>query len=285
MKCCLFILVGGGDLISVLMSVYKNDNGFFLKEAIDSILNQTIKPNQVVIVVDGPVPEVISNIIDSYRERFALIAVDFNIVTLYKNLGLGLALREGVNYCTEKYILRMDSDDISKLDRIEKVVRYIKANPDVDAFGSYIEEFSEVVGDLKRFRKVPLTTTDIFNFGKQRNPMNHVTMCIKKKSLLNVGNYESVIYHEDYYLWVKMLVSGLKLENIDSSLVNVRVGNDLIGRRIGINYFKLEFCFARKCINVGYFSIFDGIVYLIPRLFFRILPKCFLYSIYSKLRT
>ncbi|CAH6897108.1 Glyco_trans_2-like domain-containing protein [Vibrio chagasii] len=271
-------------MISVLMSVYKNDNVEHFNDAMVSIINQDVMPNQIVIVCDGPLFFEYYKSIDYFKEKFDFSGVKFTLVKLPKNVGLGLALKEGVAHCEEKYILRMDSDDISRVNRIDVMNKFILENPEVDAFGSHIEEFTNVLGDLGRFRRVPLVAEDIIRFGKKRNPMNHVTMCIKKDSLIGVGSYESVIYHEDYFLWVKMILAGFKLRNIDDCLVDVRVGNDLIGRRIGLNYFKLEVNFAKKCFIAGYFNAYDYVRYLAPRFFFRIMPSSLLNSIYSQLR-
>lgn len=271
-------------MISILMSVYKNDNIEHFKCAIFSVLNQTKLPRQVVLVCDGPLSSEYYQEIDFYKEEFLALGVKFSLVKLDDNVGLGLALKEGVKFCEEKYVLRMDSDDISRANRIAVVEDFIRDQPEVDGFGTHIEEFVDSAGDLGRFRKVPLSAVDIAIYGKKRNPMNHVTMCIKKDALVNVGSYESVLYHEDYFLWVKMIMAGCKLKNLDECLVDVRVGNDLIGRRIGFGYFKLEYLFAKRCFNIGYFSLFDFGRYLLPRSIIRMLPKSILNKIYGQLR-
>ncbi|MEF3021854.1 glycosyltransferase [Vibrio mimicus] len=271
-------------MISVLMSVYVKDHAGHFQEALSSLLSQTELPNQVVLVCDGVLNDELDNIIEEYLSKFSSHHVEFTVERLKINQGLGLALKHGSQFCNQEYILRMDSDDISRRDRVEVSKRFINDNPDIDVFGTGIEEFEYHPGDLNRYRIVPKTNAGIYSYGKKRNPMNHVSVCMKKASLLSVGNYESVIYHEDYYLWVKLLVNNFKLANINECLVDVRVGNDLIGRRKGLAYLKLEFEFVNRCRDLGYFNVLDAIYYLTPRVFIRLLPDTLLNSVYKKLR-
>ena len=216
---------------SVLVSVYKNDDPVFLKLALESIsVQQTVLPDEIVIVLDGPVSNAINETINEFSKQVAE-NLPVIIVPLETNRGLGLALKEGSLRCSGDYIVRMDADDLSVRDRISISARFAEAHPNVDAFGGYIAEFNEHIGDIEQIRTVPLDCRGIAKMGKRRNPMNHVTVCMKKKSLFAVGNYEHLIYLEDYYLWLKMLANGMDLMNIPEVLVNVRVGNGFVSKR------------------------------------------------------
>ena len=216
--------------ISVLMSVYKNDDPDFLYSALTSIYeDQTRKPDEIVVVFDGPLTQELNGILDRFREGKE------NIVFYYPqevNKGLGEALRIGAEYCTGDYILRMDSDDISAPDRFEKQCKYIEAHPDVDVLGTDISEFNIDPNESnKRVRVCPIEHCDIVKMGKKRNPMNHVTVCIRREALMKCGSYESLLLLEDYYLWLKMIVHGCVLANINESLVYVRIGNEFHSKR------------------------------------------------------
>lgn len=214
---------------SVLMSIYKGDDAQHLSEALNSIYElQTKKPDQIVLVIDGPIPDELKHVVDDFEGRHSSIT---RVLWCEKNNGLGLALKKGTELCTCDYILRMDADDLSVSDRFEKQIEYAREHPKIDAFGGYIEEFNLMPGDANRLRKVPITEQDIRTMLRQRNPMNHMSMCVKKSSLEKVGGYEPVLYCEDYFLWAKMLSAGLRLSNIPIKLVDVRVGNGFIGRR------------------------------------------------------
>lgn len=215
---------------SVLMSVYKKDNPDYLKLALDSIYeNQIRKPDEVVVVFDGPLTDGLYEVLNEFR------ADKEEVVKYYPqevNRGLGEALRIGAEKCTGDYILRMDSDDISVPERFEKQIRYIETHPEIDVLGSCIAEFDQSpVEEHKRIRKVYEKHADIVKMGKKRNPMNHMTVCIKKSALMKSGSYETVLLLEDYYLWMKMATKGCRFANLDEVLVNVRIGNGFNQRR------------------------------------------------------
>ena len=215
---------------SVLMSVYKNDDPDFLKIALESIYDkQTHKPDEVVVVFDGPLKEQLYDVLNAFQKGRE------DVVKYYPqevNHGLGEALRIGSELCTGDYILRMDSDDISDARRFEKQIAYVEAHPEVDAVGSDIAEFNEdPTKEDMRTRICPARHEDIVRMCKKRNPMNHVTACIKRSSLMKAGGYQTLLLLEDYLLWINMIVAGCKLANINESLVYVRVGNGFDGKR------------------------------------------------------
>lgn len=215
---------------SVLMSVYKNDDPDFLKIALESIYDkQTRKPDEVVVVFDGPLKEQLYDVLNAFQKGRE------DVVKYYPqevNRGLGEALRIGSELCTGDYILRMDSDDISDARRFEKQIAYVEAHPEVDAVGSDIAEFNEdPTKEEMRTRICPARHDDIVRMCKKRNPMNHVTACIKRSALIKAGGYQTLLLLEDYLLWINMIVAGCKLANINESLVYVRVGNGFDGKR------------------------------------------------------
>ena len=214
---------------SVLMSVYKNDNPDFLKLALESIYErQSVKPDEIVVVFDGHLNEELYAVLDDFKFDKE------GIVKYYPqevNHGLGEALRIGSKYCTGDYILRMDSDDISDAYRFEKQILYVKNHPEVDVLGTDIAEFNETPNEDVRVRSCPEKHDDIVRMGKYRNPMNHVSVCMKKSALEKCGGYETLLLLEDYYLWLKMIVVGCKFANIHESLIYVRVGNGFDSKR------------------------------------------------------
>ena len=214
---------------SVLMSVYKNDDPSFLKLALESIYdNQTVKPDEIVIIFDGPLTDELYDVLNLFKEGKE------GIVKYYPqsiNRGLGEALRIGSELCTGDYIFRMDSDDISDPKRFEKQILYVENNPEIDVLGTDIAEFNESIDEDMRVRSCPEKHDDIVKMGKKRNPMNHVSVCMKKTALEKCGGYKTLLLLEDYYLWLNMIVAGCKLANIHESLVYVRVGNGFDSKR------------------------------------------------------
>lgn len=218
-----------GKKYSVLMSVYKNDNPIFLKSALKSIYeDQTVKPDEVVVIFDGPLNENLYIVLNNFLKGKEDIVKYFPQA---KNKGLGESLRIGTDYCTGDYIFRMDSDDISNSCRFEKQIQYVESHPEVDVLGTDISEFSISLNEKMRIRSCPAKHDDIVRMGKHRNPMNHVSTCIKKSALKKAGGYKTLLLLEDYYLWLNMIIAGCKLANINESLVYVRVGNGFDAKR------------------------------------------------------
>lgn len=214
---------------SVLMSVYKNDNAEYLKIALESIYEkQSRKPDEIVIVFDGPLTENLYIVVDNFCADKKDVV---KLIKLEQNGGLGNALRIGSMECSYEYIFRMDSDDISDSRRFERQVAFVELHPEYDVVGTYIAEFNDNANESMRVRVVPLNHDEIVKLAKKRNPMNHVTVCIKKSALVACGGYETVLLLEDYFLWLKMIVAGCKLTTIPESLVYVRIGNGFNSKR------------------------------------------------------
>ena len=265
---------------SVLMSIYKGDDAQHLSESLNSIYElQTKKPDQIVLVIDGPVSDELKHVVDDFESRHPSVA---RVVWCEKNNGLGLALKKGTEFCTCDYILRMDADDLSVSDRFERQIKYAREHPEIDAFGGYIEEFNSMPGDIKQLRKVPIKEQDIRKMLKQRNPMNHVAMCMKKSSLEKVGGYESVLYCEDYFLWVKMLSADLKLSNMPIKLVDVRVGNGFIGKRNAKERIKSWKYIQRYMLKHGMTSWWNSLVAMVAIRLFVYMPSSIKATAYKR---
>jgi glycosyltransferase involved in cell wall biosynthesis len=267
---------------SLLMSVYKGDNPIYFKEATNSITSQTLLPNEVILVQDGPVDEALNRAIYNFVDNGI---INVKLIKLEKNLGLGAALAEGMKYVSCDYIARMDSDDISNPFRFEVQMDYLKENPDISVLGSYITEFDSKT-QKRRLRKVPTNHKLVKKYIRFRSPLNHVTVIFKKKDVLEVGGYESVLRYEDFYLWFKMTSLGLKITNIPLSLVDVRAGEDLIKRLNGIEAFKKDLFFFRKLYTEGFITYYVLFINLLMRLITRFMPirvTSFIYYLIRKI--
>lgn len=223
---------------SVVMSVYRNDRPTFVQRAVESIYDlQTRKPDEVVIVVDGPVPEELTTTIKEISNRTLGI---FNVIWLPENKGLGNALRVGVENAKYDIIARMDSDDVSAPDRFEVQIAYMEANPDCDIVGGQITEFIDSESNIVGKREVPYRHDEILTWLKGRCPFNHVSVMMLRSRTIAVGNYMDWHFNEDYYLWIRMAEAGYHFANLPDTLVNVRVGKEMYARRGGWKYFKSE---------------------------------------------
>lgn len=219
---------------SVLMSVYHKENPNYFKEALDSILvNQTLKADEFVLVVDGPVNDDLNIIINEYENNYKKI---LKVYKLEKNVGLGMALNYGLNKCTYNLVARADSDDINVPERFQFQIDKFKRNDLIDVLGTFIDEFDNDFSCPINYKKMPLEHNELYKMAKKRNPINHMSVMFKKKAIIEAGAYQHLPYLEDYFLWVRVISNGGKLENLDKYLVHVRVGNGMVYRRSNKEY-------------------------------------------------
>lgn len=236
---------------SVLMSLYLKEKPEYLNEALKSVINQTVKPNEIVIVYDGPITTELKSVVEQYVSNNPGL---IKIIDNPENKGLGLALADGVPQCTYELIARMDTDDICRKDRFEKQLEEFVKDPRLDICGSHILEFEEKEENIVARRRVPLVDKDIKEYQKRRDGFNHVSVMFKKKSVLAAGNYQSCLLMEDTLLWANMFMNGAKGKNIDDYLVYVRIGKDMYERRGGYDYYKKYKAGRRKVYETGYIS-------------------------------
>lgn len=239
---------------SVLMSVYYKERPEWLKESIDSILNQTIPCNEFVLVKDGPLTEQLDEVIDAYLKKYPEI---FKIVPLEKNKGLGLALKEGIENCKNEWIARIDSDDYSVPDRIEKQISIVENSGDIDIIGSNQAEFIDNIDNIISIKKFPVTNEEINKFARRRNPFSHSVVLYKKSKVLEAGNYREYYLFEDYDLWVRMIKNNCVCYNVPETLNYVRISKDLYKRRGGIKYLKSIRKFKKEQYKNGFYSYKD----------------------------
>lgn len=222
---------------SVVTSVYKSDNPVFFDRALSSITElQTVIPDEVVLVVDGLVSDELNEVIAKYEKKYDI----FNVIRLEKNGGLGNALKIAVENTKYELIARMDSDDVSVSTRFEEQLRYFDMYPQIDIVGGNITEFIGEESNIVGTRIVPKSNEDIREYMKVRCAMNHVSVMYKKTAVQSAGGYQDWFCNEDYFLWIRMWLKGAVFANTGTTLVNVRVGEDMYSRRGGIKYCKSE---------------------------------------------
>ncbi len=223
---------------SVLMAVYAKDRPDRFTAALNSMIEQTCPPDEIVIVKDGPLGNDLELVLTIFMTEFpGLIHVEANEI----NLGLGPALNKGVNACRNELIARMDADDISRKDRIEKQLQVFAEDPSLSVCGGIIREFyDDDTDDTAGYRVVPEDDEAIKEYLKTRCPFNHMTVMFRKSEVLKAGNYQDLLYNEDYLLWIRMMQAGCVFRNIQEVLVDVRAGRDMYARRGGTDYFNSE---------------------------------------------
>lgn len=222
---------------SVLMSLYIKEKPEYLDIAIDSIVNQTVKPDEIVIVKDGPITDELQAVLDKYYNTYPGL---FNIVGYEKNRGLGIALNFGLEHCKNELVARMDTDDVALPNRCEQELLVLEKDNRIDIVGGDIAEFIGERNNVVSYRRVPTSNSAIRSYMRERCAFNHVTVMYKKSAVIRSGNYQDLFWNEDYYLWIRMMQSECVFANTGTVLVDVRVGKDMYERRGGLKYFNSE---------------------------------------------
>ena len=254
------------------MSVYAKEKPKFLRMSLDSILNQTRKPNEIVLVEDGLLGTELNSVIDEFCNKTDIL----KLVKLPVNLGLGNALNEGMKQCSYDYIARMDSDDICFDNRFEMQIEYLEKHPDVDMVGSWTQEFTETSdGGIKymSLKKFPEHNTEIYSYAKKRNPFEHPSVIFKKQSVLNAGSYQHCYLFEDYYMWARMMLNHCIFYNIPEPLLYFRMTTDSFERRGGVNYAFNEIANLWRFKEMGFFNCFEFLENVMRRFPVRIMPN------------
>lgn len=265
---------------SVLMSVYYKENPLFFSQSLDSMINQTIRPDEIVLVCDGPLTKELDRVINRYIKENKNL---FNVIRLKENKGLGNALNIGIDNCRNELIARMDTDDVSKPNRCEKEIEVFDLNPEIGIVGSNIEEFSTSVNEMNSIRKVPEFHDDIRKFIKKRNPFNHPSVMYKKSEVLKAGNYKDVRYMQDYFLWVDMISNGTVGYNIQENLVSMRANDNLFKRRSGYEYLKIQYKLLKYMKEKKIINSFEYITFLALRSISSMLPNFIRKILFKKL--
>lgn len=255
---------------SVLMSVYIKDNPLHLDTAIKSVINQTLLPDQIVVLLDGPLNDELEQVINNFASTYPDF---FTIVKLSTNQGLAKALREGLKVCKYELVARMDADDISLPERFEKQINFLKQNPQIDVLGAFYYEFETNENMIIALHQLPANHQEIIEFAKRRNPICHPSVMYKKQKVFDAGNYIHINGFEDYYLWVRMFNSGCKFANIPEVLLYFRGARNVMARRGGLYYAKNEYKFFKRCFESGFLNYYQFLSNVILRFFVRVLPS------------
>lgn len=265
---------------SVLMSVYKKENPDFLKESIQSMLDQTKKPNEFILIEDGPLTKELYDVIDSFVTEKPKL---FNIIKLKKNIGLGPALAIGVKKARYDYIARMDSDDISEKTRIEKEINEFLKDKSLVIVGTNVDEFEGSISNVVSRVVLPQNHQDIVLYNKKRSPFRHPCILFKKQEIMSVGNYRKYDFFEDYDLYNRIISKGYKCKNIQESLVYVRTSSDFYKRRSGISYVIIMSRFRWGQYQMGITNLFEFLIYTTSHALVCLMPNTLRKIIYKKI--
>jgi glycosyltransferase involved in cell wall biosynthesis len=266
------------EQLSLLLPVWAGDRPDFLTEAFRSSVDaQTRRPDQVVIVRDGPVDAALTARI---TELAGSSPVPVDVVALERNVGLGPALDAGLAACRHDVVARMDADDISLPHRFAVQMPIIEAGADI--VGSGLLEFGEHPDDVVGTRTPPTDPLDIRTRARFANPFNHPTVVYRRRCVNEIGGYTDFAVMEDYLLWAKMIVAGARVANVAEPLVKYRVGAGAYARRGGLAQLRAEIAIQRCFRTIGFTTRFQCLRNLVVRGGYRLVPERVRRSAYRK---
>lgn len=239
---------------SVAMCVYWKDDPEWLKQAVNSITDQTVMPSEIVLVVDGEVSEALDSVINRC-EQLPL----FRVVRLSENQGHGNARRVGLQHCVNELVALMDADDVSVPDRFEKQLVFFAQHEHISLVGGQVAEFLQDPKSPSSTRNVSETDAQIKRDMRKRCPINQPTVMFKKQDVEAAGGFLDWYCNEDYFLWLRMSLMNQQFANVPDVLVSMRISPDTYQRRGGWKYFKSEAKLQKYMLD---HAIVDPIMYL-----------------------
>lgn len=253
---------------SLLLPVYAGDDPSFLRLAfVSTVDDQTLRPTEVVIVQDGPVPAALAAELERIR---AESPVPVRVVRLPKNGGLTAALNAGLDECAFPVVARMDADDVSAPERFAR--QWALLSEGYDLVGTGMAEFETDPTQPIAERIPPTGAARIREHARTHNPFNHPTMMYRIAALDAVGRYQQLGKMEDYWLGVRLIASGARVENIAAPLVNYRVGAGAFARRGGWAEARTEWKLQREMLRIGFITRPQYVRNVVVKGAYRLLP-------------
>ena len=260
---------------SVILPILdRNDIVIGFPMAIESIFQNTLTPDQVLVVVDGIVSKSFNDLILKLKKKYL-----FELIFLNEKLGLDKSLNIALTKCRNEIVFRADGDDINLENRFELQLPFLLSGYDV--VGSSIDEYDEN-GEYLTSKKVPLSNKDIKKLIPFRNPINHMTVGFLKKSVLEVEGYPELFLKGDYGLWIKLISKNKKFINLQKPLVKVTAGSRMINDRGGLRYIYSEFLLQNFLLKYKLTNILSAFIVFMLRSSVFSLPAIFRSYIYKK---
>lgn len=244
------------------------------------MLKQTLLSNDIVVVCDGHINSEIQAVIDEVKNRYPNL---INQVQLDKNVGLGLALNEGLKACKNELVARMDADDYSLPNRCEEQIKMFRDDPDLDVVGCQVKEFVDSIDNIVGKRDVPCDNDAIYKYCRRRDPFNHPTVMYKKSKVLRYGPYGDYRKNQDTDLWIKLLSNGCKCANHKDYLLLFRFDERTYKKRKSLVNTKLLIQIRKNAWKTGFCSWWDYIVVKNIQIFIHVMPLWVQKAIYKKL--
>lgn len=254
---------------TVLLPVYAGDDAAHFARSFASVTReQTLQPDQVVIVVDGPLPPLLSARVSECAATPGVTVLD-----LEQNVGLARALEAGLEACEHEIVARQDADDLSRPERFAEQIPLVGAR--YDLLGSAVEEFVREEDPIGSglVRVPPLTPADIARRARFSSPFNHPSVVFRRSAVKAAGGYADLPLMEDYWLFARMIAGGARTANLAAPLVRYRVGAGAYARRGGLRLLRSEIALQRRMRRLGFTSPTELVRNVVVRGGYRLVPQ------------
>ena len=216
--------------LAVIMSLYANDRPEFVREAVESILNQSYDRFDFYLIYDGPVKKEVDEYVGSLPDD------RLHVVKRDRNLGLACSLNELLQLVLPKgysYIARMDADDVSLPERFAKQVAYLDEHPETECLGTWAVEM-DAAGNDHFHKRMPATHDACFELFRKRDCMIHPTVMFRRTYFDKAGLYpEDTYFGEDMMMWAAGFKNGCRFANVPEFLFRFRLDENFFKRRRG----------------------------------------------------
>lgn len=254
--------------VAFIMSVYSGDRPDWLREAIESMLNQTVPAEQVhlCICADGPLTPELDECLAEYEGRI------HRLIRNPVNRGLAFSLNELIDALDdEAFVLRMDADDLCMPDRVAVQVDYMEKNPDILMCGSSIQEFRDRTENQGLLRTYPSEPKAMARYILKANPFAHSTVCFRREFFERVGKYNTDFpLRQDIELWFRAVLREIPMANLRAPVLFFRVSDEMVQRRnlsVGLIEFRI---FMKGIYQLK--GVHPAMVWPLLRLLIRVLP-------------
>jgi GT2 family glycosyltransferase len=257
--------------VSALASTYARERASWLDQSLDSIFSQSRPPDQMILVIDGPIGPDLEAVVERYESDARIER--FSVLRLTTNQGLAEALNAGLTLCDGDWIMRMDSDDVCRADRVEVQLRYLSNNPNIDIVTSWIEEFSDDDPAI-RLKASPIEHSAIMSALRWRNILAHPSVLVRTKTLRQIGGYRANFDKlEDYDLYVRLVLAGARFHVLPVVLVRMRAGPQQSDRRGGWRYCLHDLRFRTFCLRSGFMNCREYVMVTMIYVIFRLIAS------------
>lgn len=264
---------------SVFMPVHAGVDAAHFARALGSVADQTVVPDEVLVVEDGPLEAGQIEVLDAFGAAHPglLRRVAFPV-----NRGPGAAAATGILEARHDVVARLDSDDIALPHRFETQLRLLEEHG-YDVVGASMLEFEGDESNVVGVRRLPGTHEQIARYARTRSPLNQPTVMLRRDAVLAAGNYVDIGLVEDYDLWARMLAHGARMSNIDEPLVLFRCSPAMFARRGGWRHLRAEWQLQRRLQAYGLIGPVRRWANLVVRIGFRLLPTRLLRTAYGRI--